>query len=389
MGGVAEKSDDDILAPTLGWGWFIVHRFAGILAGNVRLRESPAAIVLHDTLSDNIARMQRFADSHGKNLRPHVKTHKSVEIGRLQLAAGARGITAGTVGEAEVFANAGVADIFIAYPLWASGTKEQRLRSLADRTKLSIGVESRAAADILLAALGERRAAVSLIVEIECGAGRSGVAPSQAGALARYATELGFFVAGVYTYPGHGGTPGAREHAARDQGEALTEAVRSFDAVGLTADVVSAGSTPTAEFSTDRVITEIRPGEYVFNDGDNLRLGACREADIALFVAATVVSAQEPGRAILDVGSKAIGREGDPDRGFGVVAGLGYRLHKLNEYHGYLRLPVDEPQLPVGTMVPVLPNHVCPVVNSFDELTVVMPDGGCEMWPVSARGRLN
>ncbi|QPZ40022.1 alanine racemase [Paramicrobacterium chengjingii] len=366
-----------------------MHRFSEILAGNDRLQESPAAIVLRDTLSENIARMQRFADSHGKSLRPHVKTHKSIDIGCLQIAAGAHGITAGTVGEAEVFAEAGVTDIFIAYPLWAAGSKAGRLRSLACRTKLSIGVESRDAADTLSEALGELRTEVSLVIEIECGAGRSGVDPRAAGALARYAVDRGFPVPGVYTYPGHGGVPGERRRAARDQEAALTAAVHSIEAKGLSVDLVSAGSTPTAEFSIDRVITEIRPGEYVFNDGDNLRLGACRESDIALFVAATVVSAQEPGRAILDVGSKALGREGDAERGFGTVPGLGHRLHKLNEYHGYLELLADGPQLPVGTMVPVLPNHVCPVVNSFDELTVVMPDGTCEMWPVSARGRLN
>ncbi|MCW4459577.1 alanine racemase [Microbacterium sp. MPKO10] len=351
--------------------------------------ESPAAIVLSDVLSTNIARMQAFADAHEVLLRPHVKTHKCIEIGRMQLAGGAIGITAGTIGEAEVFAAAGFDDIFIAYPVWAVGSKAERLRSLATHTTLSIGVESREATDALAAAFGDRVRDVSLIVEVECGARRSGVDPRDAGPLARYASEKGFRVEGVYTYPGHGGVQGAREQAARDQGAALARAVSSFTSSGLTARVVSAGSTPTAEFSTEPVITELRPGEYVFNDGDNLALGACDESQIALFVAATVVSAQESGRAILDAGTKALGREGDSERGFGKIAGLDYRLGKLNEYHGYLDLPEEGPQIPIGTVVPVVPNHVCPVVNSFDELTIITPERTIESWPVSARGRLS
>lgn len=365
-----------------------MHRFAEILA-DINVVESPAAIVLSDVVRANIARMQAFADAHGALLRPHVKTHKCIEIGRMQLAAGATGITAGTIGEAEVFAAAGFNDIFIAYPVWAVGSKAGRLRSLAARTSLSIGIESREAADVLETALGDRIRNVSLIVEVECGARRSGVDPHDAGPLAQYASAKGFRVEGVYTYPGHGGVQGAREQAARDQGAALTCAVTSFTSSGLTARVVSAGSTPTAEFSTEPVITELRPGEYVFNDGDNLALGACVESQIALFVAATVVSAQEPGRAILDAGTKALGREGDAERGFGTLAGLDYRLGKLNEYHGYLDLPADEPQLPLGTVVPVVPNHVCPVVNSFDELTIITPERTVESWSVAARGRLS
>ena len=125
--------------------------------------------------------------------------------------------------------------------------------------------------------------------------------------------------------------------AAQDQQAALTAAVRSFDDVGVTAEVVSAGSTPTVAFSTSSVITEIRPGEYVFCDLNNTRLGACEEDQIALFVAATVVSDWVPDQVILDVGTKALGREGSPERGYGGIAGTKAVLAKLNEYHGFAR----------------------------------------------------
>ena len=154
--------------------------------------------------------------------------------------------------------------------------------------------------------------------------------------------------------------------------------------------MVSAGSTPTFAFSTGSVITEIRPGEYVFCDLGNTRLGACDEDQIALFVAATVVSDWVPGQVILDVGTKALGREGTPEIGYGGIAGREAVLAKLNEYHGFLAVPGGEPRPSVGTVVPVVPNHVCPVVASFEELIVTDSEGTMlERWPVDARGLLS
>ena len=182
----------------------------------------------------------------------------------------------------------------------------------------------------------------------------------------------------------------AREPAAQDQEAALTAAVRSLADVGVTAEVVSAGSTPTVAFSTSSVITEIRPGEYVFCDLNNTRLGACSEDQIALFVAATVVSDWVPDQVILDVGTKALGREGNPERGYGGVAGRKAVLSKLNEYHGFLAVPGGESRPSVGTVVPVVPNHVCPVVLNFEELIVTDSEGTTlERWPVDARGLLS
>ena len=179
---------------------------------------------------------------------------------------------------------------------------------------------------------------------------------------------------------------GARESAAQDQQAALTAAVRSFGDAGVTAEVVSAGSTPTVAFSTSSVITEIRPGEYVFCDLDNTRLGACTEDQIALFVAATVVSDWVPDQAILDVGTKALGREGTLERG------TAHRWHEggpgeAQRVPRFPRRPAGETRPSVGTVVPVVPNHVCPVVGSFEELIVTDTEGTMlERWPVAARG---
>ncbi|MET4098531.1 D-serine deaminase-like pyridoxal phosphate-dependent protein [Agrococcus sp. UYP10] len=351
---------------------------------------TPAPVVLIDVVEENIHRMQAFAVAHGKVLRPHVKTHKSVEIGRLQLAAGAIGLTAGNLSEAEVFADAGCDDIFIAYPLWATGAKADRLLRLAQETSLSVGVESIAAIDRLADAMGNLAGLLGVVVEIDCGATRSGVLPERAGALAAHARDRGLRPLGVFTYPGHGGTIGARAAAAEDQAGALRRAVGSLAEHGIEARVVSAGSTPTVEFSTDPVITELRPGEYVFNDYDNARLGDCSPDQIGLFVATTVVSDQGHPHVVIDAGTKALAREGNPDRGYGQVPDYDGYLSKLNEYHGFVQLPERGARPAVGDRIAVVPHHVCPVVNSFEELIISNRLGELlGRWAVDAQGQLN
>ncbi|PVG83786.1 amino-acid racemase [Nocardioides gansuensis] len=367
-----------------------MHRLQHVLDRLADRVDTPFPIVLADVMQCNIDRMQAFAAERGLDVRPHVKTHKCIEIGRRQLEAGAVGITAGNVGEAEVFAGAGFDDIFLAYPVWPSGTKGGRIRELARTTSLRVGVDNAAAIDALVDAMGDEPERLQVVVEIDCGARRSGAPPEAAGELARAVRNRGLVPIGVYTYPGHGSAgPGSREPAAQDQEAALTTAVRSLKSVGITPQVVSAGSTPTYAYSTGSVITEIRPGEYVFCDLNNTRLGACEEDQIALFVAATVVSDWVPDQAILDVGTKAMGREGTPEIGYGGVAGSKAVLWKLNEYHGFLAVPGGEGRPTVGTVVPVVPNHVCPVVASFEELLVTDSEGTTlERWEVAARGRL-
>ncbi len=367
-----------------------MNRIQRALEALVERVDTPAPIVLVDVMQDNIDRMQGFAAQHGLDVRPHVKTHKCVEIGRRQVKAGAVGITAGNVGEAEVFAAAGFDDIFIAYPIWVAGTKGPRIRRLAENIRLRVGVDNLAAINALADAMGEEPDRLEVVIEVDCGALRSGAPAEAAGELAVTARKRGLAPVGVFTYPGHGSSgPDARRGAAQDQETALAIAVRSLSAVGITAEVVSAGSTPTVKFATNNVITEIRPGEYVFNDLNNTRLGACTEDQIALFVAGTVVSDWVPHQVILDVGTKVLGREGSPERGYGGISGTTALLSKLNEYHGFLPLP-EGFRPSVGTVLPVVPNHVCPIVVNFEEYIVTDSTGtSLERWPVDARGFLN
>jgi D-serine deaminase-like pyridoxal phosphate-dependent protein len=349
------------------------------------------AIVLDLAIVDaNIQRMQAHAARSGVALRPHVKTHKSVAIGRRQVAAGAAGITAGTLGEVEVFATAGFDDIFFAYTLFATRARAERLRRVRELARLRLGLDSRGAADALAAGLG-RHSALEVVIEVDCGAHRCGVLPEEAGALGAYARSVGLVPVGAFTYPGHGDLSQAGPaNASNDEVQALATAAEALRAEGIEPVVLSGGSTPTSSRSARAPLTELRPGEYVYNDLGKLRLGACGPGDLAFFVAATVVSDAVAGQVIVDVGTKALGREGSPERGYGTAPTVpGAVLTKLNEYHGYLAVPVGVPRPAVGEILAIAPNHVCPVVNLFDDMLVHEAGRPVGRWPVDARGHLS
>ncbi|MFT4229396.1 MAG: alanine racemase [Microbacterium sp.] len=344
--------------------------------------DTPAVVVLGDRMRANIDRMQRFADDHGVALRPHAKTHKSVDVARQQLRAGAQGLTVSTLGQAEVFANAGIEDLFLAYPLWVSATKAARIAALTERADLKLGVDSRAAVDAMAAHGLDALDRLELVVEVDCGARRSGIDPAVAGELAAYARERGLRVAGVYTYPGHGWAAGAGEGAGRDQAEALRIGAESLAEAGVAARIVSAGSTPTARFSASDGVTEIRPGEYVFSSMDLYHHGTSSADELALFVATTVVSDGHGGTQIVDTGTMSLGREIDAQGRYGWIAGDGTPVSRLNEYHGFLLVEGRE-RYPVGTVLPLVPNHACTVVQNVPELIVLESDGTSTRYAVS------
>jgi D-serine deaminase-like pyridoxal phosphate-dependent protein len=344
---------------------------------------SPATPYLRvDTarLRANVARVAERAAATGVSLRPHAKTHKCAEIARLQLEAGAVGLTVATVGEAEAFVEHGVEDLFVAYPLWLTEDAARRLRDLAGRADLAIGVDSAEAAaraGILLEGTG-----VAVLVEVDSGQHRSGVTPSAAGAVGAAAVEAGLPVRGVFTFPGHSYAPGALVSAADDEARALREAVASFEAAGLEPDVVSGGSTPSLAHTHTDVLTEMRPGVYVFGDAQQWELGTMAPDDIALACVATVVS-HAGGRLVLDAGSKALGADRAAyATGWGrLPAYPDARVVQLSEHHAVVDL-AGAPLPALGSRLDVVPNHVCNAVNLAD---VLWADG--EPWPVAARGR--
>jgi D-serine deaminase-like pyridoxal phosphate-dependent protein len=326
-------------------------------------------------LDRNIEAMVELCGAAHLSLRPHAKTHKSPQIARRQLAAGAVGLTVATIGEAEILAPV-CDDLFIAYPLWVDSADADRLRALAERSRILVGCDSVEAARRL------SRLPVEVAVEVDSGHHRSGVQPARAGELAARISELGLRVRGVFTFPGHSYSPDARATAADDEAAALAVATSTLAAALVPARLVSGGSTPSAAFSRAGVLNELRPGVYVFGDAQQVELGTIGFDQVALTVVATVVS-HAGGRAITDAGSKALGADRSAwATGYGRVLELpDARIVALSEHHSTIEWPGSLPAL--GSQVLLVPNHVCNAVNLADSYHLT--DGGT--WPVSARGR--
>ncbi|MGW6916914.1 alanine racemase [Kitasatospora sp. NPDC054939] len=356
--------------------------------------DTPDIMVDLDVLERNVERMAAALKAKGLALRPHAKTHKMPEVAARQLAAGAVGLTVATIGEAEVFAEHGATDLFIAYPLWIGPRQAQRLQRLAERAGIAIGTDSVEGAEAAGRHLGAAAGGIEVMVEIDSGHHRSGVRPEQAVEVARAAAGAGLRVAGVFTFPGHSYAPDMPAKAAEEEQQALGRAAELLAAAGFDIERVSGGSTPTAELTAGSAATEVRPGVYVFGDAQQLELGRCTLADIALTVAATVVSRHEgtdgePRRIVVDAGSKVLG--GDRSAwatGFGrLMDHPDARITALSEHHATVQWP-DGGDLPaLGERLRVVPNHVCIAVNLVDDVAVVRGGELVDRWRVAARGR--
>jgi D-serine deaminase-like pyridoxal phosphate-dependent protein len=350
--------------------------------------ETPCAVVDLDRLERNLARMQALADGSGVALRPHAKTHKSARVGALQLAAGARGLTVGTIGEAEVFADAGVDDLFLAYTVWTSEAKGRRLRDLHERVALRVGVDSPEGAEALGRALRGSTRPLDVLVELDSGGHRAGVRPEQAPDVARAADRAGLRTIGVYTHGGHSyAAPEAVGPAAADEVAAVSRAAEALRSAGFEITVLSVGSTPTASLPAPAPVTEIRPGTYAYQDRGQVWLGSCAPDDVAFWVATTVTSLAVPDQTIVDAGAKALSRDTlRAAPGLGLLPTMPGILRTVNDYHGYVD-PLGAGRGRLGEILPIVPNHVCPVVDHYAETIVVRAGQFVDVWPVDARGR--
>lgn len=346
---------------------------------------TPYLAVDLDVLTHNLTGAAERARAAGLRLRPHAKTHKSPEIARRQLDLGAAGLTVATVGEAEIFADAGATDLFVAYPVWAAGERGRRLRALAQRVAVRVGVDSVESARLLGAALAGTAAQV--LVEVDSGMRRSGASPERAGDVAVAVERAGLPVAGVFTFPGHSYAPGAARPAAADESAALAAAAASLRGRGVEVREVSGGSTPSLAVADADVLTEVRPGVYAFNDAQQVELGSCGWADVALTAVGTVVS-RDGTRIVLDAGGKVLGADRPAwATGSGRLPDVpGARVVGLSEHHAVVTLPDDVPVPGLGATVRVAPNHVCAAVNLARELVVVTQGQVVDRWPVAAAG---
>jgi D-serine deaminase-like pyridoxal phosphate-dependent protein len=354
---------------------------------------TPAVLVDLDVLEKNIARQAERARAAGVRLRPHAKTHKCPEIARLQLAAGASGISLAKTSEAEVFAAAGFGDIFIAYPV-VGLRKAERLLALSENLRLAVGCDSPEGALELSNAFRAARRRLDVLLKIDVGYHRVGVLPESAADIARKIAELpGLSLRGVFTHAGHvyaAETSGAVAEIGRQEGETLVSTASTLRGAGLPIEEVSVGSTPSARHAM-RVpgVTECRPGNYVFHDGSQVALGTCALEDCAMTILATVVSVPARDRAVVDAGSKTLSQDSlrpRPD-GHGLILGSGSRLQSLSEEHGVARVEEGD-SFRVGQRVRILPNHACVVSNLHDRLYGVRAGRVETEFRVAARGRV-
>ncbi len=352
---------------------------------------TPALLVDLDRVARNLRRGQAYADAQGVDLRPHTKTHKSPRFAAEQLAGGAVGLCVAKLGEAEVMADAGFDDLLMPNTV-IGADKAARAVALAQRIRFAIGVDHPVQIEGLAAAAEGAARPLEVVIEVDTGAGRGGASPSAVADLARrleVAPDLR--LRGVYTYEGY--TYGALDRdalvASHDAAQATLLAVAAVVRPFVDGPmVVSMGSTPSllADVPLRPGITEVRPGTYVFNDLQQVGWAGGLE-HAAAHVLASVVSVQ-PGRAILDAGSKTLTsdrRQGQA--GHGLLVDHGLNVVRLSEEHGVVEGSGVE-RLRVGEKVRVLMNHVCPVVNLFPELHLIRDGQVVEVLPVAARGRL-
>jgi D-serine deaminase-like pyridoxal phosphate-dependent protein len=355
---------------------------------------TPAMLIDAKTVYRNVERLATYAEAHDLDIRPHTKTHKSRQLAALQIAAGAIGLTAAKVGEAELMAEA-ADDILLAYPA-IDPPRTARVAHLAAHATVRVAVDSRTGAKLLGEAANRVSATIGILVDLDVGMGRTGLqTPAEALKLAQYVDATpGLRLDGLFCYPGHIGGPANQQEAAlRAVSDKLGATLKMWSDHGLQARIVSGGSTPTA-YQSHLVAdyTEIRPGTYIYNDMNTVRGGYCSLDDCAARIVCTVVSTAVPGQVIIDAGSKTLTSDRcapAPDSGHGhVIEYPEARITRLSEEHGQVDIRACSKSPQLGERVTVIPNHICPCVNLLDVVWWRDEENRLQELPIDARGLL-
>ena len=338
--------------------------------------------------------MQSLCTAAGMRLRPHGKMHKSSAFGRLQIEYGAVGLCAQTVGEADAFVAGGIGDVLVSAPAPEWGAS--RIAELARHARISATADHPRQLEWLAAAATRAGVSIDVIVDVDPGTHRCGVHPGDALDLARrVAATRGLRFAGIQLYAGH-----IQHFEKRDDRRTAYDAViataarlvRELTTAGLPPGVVTGGGTGTHGFDlASGVFTELQAGSYAvmdveYGDCDPPGEGAWRFRP-AIFVAATVVSANHASHVTVDAGAKALSMDGPPAR---VAAGApaGSQWICKGDEHGFIVVPEETApdELPVlGDLVWLQPGHCDPTVNLYDAMWVVAEDGTAERWEIDAR----
>jgi D-serine deaminase-like pyridoxal phosphate-dependent protein len=339
--------------------------------------ETPVPVVDIDRMEANIARLQAYLDEHEIASRPHIKTHKIPAIAKMQMDAGAVGITCQKVSEAEVMADAGFNDIFIPYNI-VGESKLKRLMKLASRIKVSVTADSAFVIRGLSEAAQKAELTMTVLVECDTGAQRCGVqSPGEAAELARLIASLpNLHFGGLMTFP----TNQTLDDFVRE-----TRSLLKDDSLPI--ERVSGGGTPGMwQAHTHPELTEYRAGIYVYGDRISLRSGAVTLDDCALRIFTTIVSRPTPDRGILDAGNKTLSSDLHGLDGHGYICEYPEaKIHTLSEEHGHVDFSACSRRPEIGERVSIIPNHCCTVTSLFDEIIGVRGDQVEVIWQVAAR----
>ena len=351
---------------------------------------TPCLVLERGKLARNLARMAARLAIRGVRFRPHFKTAKSADIGRLAAPPPGGAITVSTLREAEYFAYHGWRDIFYAVGL-GPGKLPRVAALLRAGVNLLTLVDHPAAAAAVRDFARREELSPRCLIEIDCGDGRGGLPPDSA-VLIEVAQTLGAHFAGVAT---HGGQSyderdaAGFARAAQAEADALRYAAARLHAAGFPSAILSLGSSPTAVTGVDLTgITEVRAGVYMFWDLYQAGIGACEPDDLALSVLAEVIGrpAHRPREFLIDAGAFALSKDrataalgAEKDAGFGLVCTLdgeivpGLRVARVWQEHGLVVSETDLPPdaFPIGGRVRILPNHACPTAAAHDRYFVV------------------
>jgi D-serine deaminase-like pyridoxal phosphate-dependent protein len=356
---------------------------------------TPALVIDESIVARNLKRLAAYASEHHIGIRPHTKTHKSIEMAKWQIGAGAIGLTAAKVGEAEAMVEASN-DVLLAYPA-VDAARCGRLAVLAKSSTIHVAVDSQSALNALSHAAQQAGSRIGILVDLDVGMHRTGVQSPQAALELAQAVEQfsSLRLDGLFFYPGH------VWDLATQQGKPLgliasrlEETLSQWSRSGLAAPIVSGGSTPTA-YQSHLIpqATEIRPGTYIYNDMNTVAAGFCTLEDCAAKLVCTVVSNAVPGKVVIDAGTKTLTSDRNvtqPGGGHGwVVEYPQAKIIRLSEEHGEVDITACERAPSIGDRVHVIPNHICPCVNLQDAVWLQTSDGLMRSVKIDTRGKLS
>jgi D-serine deaminase-like pyridoxal phosphate-dependent protein len=359
--------------------------------------DTPAVMINARILKRNLNGMNTFAKNAAIHLRPHIKTHKITGLAHLQIQLGAIGITTAKLAEAEVMAQSGITDILIAYPI-VGELKLERLKRLMSLSKITTVVDGVEQASQLSRFAMKNGLTCEILIEVDSGLNRCGVLPGipVVDLFRNIASMPGLAIKGIMTHAGHAyGASGFEQvrEIATQEGKVMVDTAELLQKEGFSVDQISVGATPTVRISGQVFgVTEIRPGNYVFNDMTQVRLGVADVEDCSLRVASRVVGKPTANRLIIDAGAKSLaldqGAHGTKGLGgFGYIVGHPeLTITRLSEEHGMVEIK-GHCSLAIGDLIEIIPNHSCPVVNLTDSVLVVEDGNVVDHWLVDARGK--